>query len=416
MKRTTVKLPDELDARLRHEAQRRGTTASQLTREAIEAISVPAGRAGAHCWPPGPGEAGGPSSRNRSRGFSAPRWAIALLVDAGPLNAYVDRNDAHHAECLELLEEHPGPLIVPVLVITEAVYVIGTRLGVGPEIRFLGDLAAGSRLAEPVMASDWLRIAGLTGTYRDLPLGAVDASVVATAERLARAAVGHTRSPSLLSRTTPASRRSPLPSLSANAVLRWGRAPADPLRYRSHSRGAVRYGSGSPRRECYGRTLWPGASCPSERFAGISVRFTGRKRRPPLSWLCEQKPWHPATKGPHSGAVRCRPARRGRLVRSRPPFGSARLRESGPNRFNTMFIQLSALGTARCSARSCKYAVHLRPHRGDLPDDNDRCRNPAASRRSDTTAGHRGLTFLPTGTVQIPLVLRLDHGIMGRWG
>lgn len=37
MKRTTVKLPDDLDARLRHEAERRGTTVSQLTREAIEA-------------------------------------------------------------------------------------------------------------------------------------------------------------------------------------------------------------------------------------------------------------------------------------------------------------------------------------------------------------------------------------------
>jgi predicted transcriptional regulator len=30
-----VRLPDELDARLRHEAQRRGVTASDLTREAI---------------------------------------------------------------------------------------------------------------------------------------------------------------------------------------------------------------------------------------------------------------------------------------------------------------------------------------------------------------------------------------------
>ncbi|MDQ3980431.1 MAG: ribbon-helix-helix domain-containing protein [Actinomycetota bacterium] len=37
MKRTTVKIPDELDARLRHEAKRRGTTVSELTREAIEA-------------------------------------------------------------------------------------------------------------------------------------------------------------------------------------------------------------------------------------------------------------------------------------------------------------------------------------------------------------------------------------------
>lgn len=36
VKRTTVKLPDDLDARLRHEAQRRGTTVSELTREAIE--------------------------------------------------------------------------------------------------------------------------------------------------------------------------------------------------------------------------------------------------------------------------------------------------------------------------------------------------------------------------------------------
>jgi predicted transcriptional regulator len=36
MKRTTVKLPDELDARLRHESARRGRTVSELTRDAID--------------------------------------------------------------------------------------------------------------------------------------------------------------------------------------------------------------------------------------------------------------------------------------------------------------------------------------------------------------------------------------------
>jgi predicted transcriptional regulator len=36
MKRTTVKLPDELDARLRHEAEQRGTTVSDITRQAVE--------------------------------------------------------------------------------------------------------------------------------------------------------------------------------------------------------------------------------------------------------------------------------------------------------------------------------------------------------------------------------------------
>jgi len=36
MRRTTVKLPDELDSLLRHEAARRGVTVSHLTRQAIE--------------------------------------------------------------------------------------------------------------------------------------------------------------------------------------------------------------------------------------------------------------------------------------------------------------------------------------------------------------------------------------------
>jgi len=40
MKRTTLKIPDDLDARLRHEAQRRGTTISELSREALEAYLV----------------------------------------------------------------------------------------------------------------------------------------------------------------------------------------------------------------------------------------------------------------------------------------------------------------------------------------------------------------------------------------
>ena len=36
MRRTTVKLPDDLDARLRHEAQRRGVTIADVTRAALE--------------------------------------------------------------------------------------------------------------------------------------------------------------------------------------------------------------------------------------------------------------------------------------------------------------------------------------------------------------------------------------------
>lgn len=63
-------------------------------------------------------------------------------------------------------------------------YLLATRLGVDAEVRFLGDLASGNLIPEPVAPSDWLRIAELVTRYRDLPLGAVDASVVAAAERL----------------------------------------------------------------------------------------------------------------------------------------------------------------------------------------------------------------------------------------
>lgn len=75
------------------------------------------------------------------------------------------------------------------LVITEAAYLIGTRLGPAADVRFLGDLAGGAFAVEPVSVPDWLRIAELVGKYRDLPLGTVDASVVAAAERLGIAEV-----------------------------------------------------------------------------------------------------------------------------------------------------------------------------------------------------------------------------------
>jgi hypothetical protein len=68
--------------------------------------------------------------------------------------------------------------------VSEVAYLLETRLGTEAEVRFLGDLAAGNLIAEPVRPGDWIRIAELVAAYRDLPLGTVDASVVAAAERL----------------------------------------------------------------------------------------------------------------------------------------------------------------------------------------------------------------------------------------
>jgi uncharacterized protein len=90
-------------------------------------------------------------------------------VDAGTLYAAIDRDDRHHEACVELLETHPGPLIVPTVVMTEVAYLVSTSLGAEPELRLLGDFAAGNLLPEPVAASDWLR--------RPSPHSITDASV-----------------------------------------------------------------------------------------------------------------------------------------------------------------------------------------------------------------------------------------------
>lgn len=106
-----------------------------------------------------------------------------LIVDAGPLYAAAAVRDRHHAACVELLLREPGPLLVPALVVTEVAYLLGDRIGAHAELAFSRAIAAGELVVEPVAEADWNRIAELTEQYLDLPLGLVDASIVALAER-----------------------------------------------------------------------------------------------------------------------------------------------------------------------------------------------------------------------------------------
>ena len=70
------------------------------------------------------------------------------------------------------------------LAIAEVTHFMAARLHPDVELRFVADLALGNLSVEPVHPSDWLRIAQLVERYRNLPLGTVDASVIAAAERL----------------------------------------------------------------------------------------------------------------------------------------------------------------------------------------------------------------------------------------
>ncbi|WP_431781601.1 type II toxin-antitoxin system VapC family toxin [Streptomyces chumphonensis] len=106
-----------------------------------------------------------------------------LIVDAGPLYALLDRHDAWHSSCARLLETHPGPLIVPTLVVSEVAHLAGSRLGPRAEVLLAQDFAEGLFTVDAVHPGDWLRMAEMTARYADLPLGLVDASVIACAER-----------------------------------------------------------------------------------------------------------------------------------------------------------------------------------------------------------------------------------------
>jgi len=76
------------------------------------------------------------------------------------------------------------PLVVPQLVLTEAAYFVGRQLGSSAEASFLRELADASLELHPLERDDLTRMAELIETYADLRLGTVDASVIATAERL----------------------------------------------------------------------------------------------------------------------------------------------------------------------------------------------------------------------------------------
>jgi len=104
------------------------------------------------------------------------------VVDAGPLYAAADADDQDHLASRTALSRADLRLVVPALVIAEATYFVGRRLGPSAESRFLRGV--GELDVEGPSSEDFTRIAELVEKYADFPLGGTDASVIALAERL----------------------------------------------------------------------------------------------------------------------------------------------------------------------------------------------------------------------------------------
>lgn len=109
---------------------------------------------------------------------------MALVCDTGALYALYDADDVHHAACKAVIEAERGPLFVPVLLLAEIDYLLGTRLGVEATLEFLESIETGAFTLVAPVNDDLSRCRELITQYRGLSLGLADASVVATAERL----------------------------------------------------------------------------------------------------------------------------------------------------------------------------------------------------------------------------------------
>ena len=108
-----------------------------------------------------------------------------IVVDTGFLVALLEADDRHHERCRLWLGANDESLLVPVPVVTETCYFIERDSGPEIEADFLESFGPGKTFEIiELRPGDWTRVAELVRTYADLPLGVVDASVTAIAERL----------------------------------------------------------------------------------------------------------------------------------------------------------------------------------------------------------------------------------------
>jgi predicted nucleic acid-binding protein len=126
-----------------------------------------------------------------------------IVVDTGFLVALLDADDRHHERCATWLAANDEPLVVPSPVVTETCCFIERDGSPEPEADFLESFGPGEIFEMTDLSpGDWSRTADLVRTYADLPLGVVDASVVAIAERLGSTQIATLDHPSLHRRST----------------------------------------------------------------------------------------------------------------------------------------------------------------------------------------------------------------------
>lgn len=108
---------------------------------------------------------------------------MALIVDTGVLYGAFDTRDAAHVACAALLTASPEPVTIPAPVIGELEWLLTTRRRFDAFLMLLDTIETGAVDIVDLGVADYVRVRELCRRYRDLPLGFVDAAVIAVAER-----------------------------------------------------------------------------------------------------------------------------------------------------------------------------------------------------------------------------------------
>jgi len=109
---------------------------------------------------------------------------VTVIADTGPLYALVDSHDSWHERIAGWWASNRETIVVPVTVLPEVCYLLHTRISAEAESAFVHAVATGEFTVEPLEPEDVARVDALLRKYADLGLGFVDATVIATAERL----------------------------------------------------------------------------------------------------------------------------------------------------------------------------------------------------------------------------------------
>lgn len=103
-----------------------------------------------------------------------------IIVDTGPLVAYLDRSDLDHAWAKESFMQITRPLLTCEAVVAEALFLL-RRGGIDPD-GLLNMISRGLVLPDFSLATEIQPIQHLMKTYRNIPMSLADACLVRMAE------------------------------------------------------------------------------------------------------------------------------------------------------------------------------------------------------------------------------------------